>query len=292
MWNAPMVTPFDEVVEELGRPHFILDTDSLGFWKDGLLVAYGQIWHRPSGVRQERAYLQGWVDPEYRGQGLGRELFQWQIERGTELLLSVENDLPKYLRADEWDWIEEAHRLYQRFGFEQIRFFAEMLKPLIGLQPEANLDGVQIVPWDRSLDEQAMNVVNESFADHWGSTPTDAVSFQYQLNGTGTRPDLSLLAMASGEVVGVALNAHFPEDEELLGRRDGWVEVLGVLQTFRKRGVATALLQGSFAAFKSAGLTHSAIGVDTANPTDAFKLYANLGYEITHRSITSEIQVS
>ncbi|HEY5890294.1 MAG TPA: GNAT family N-acetyltransferase [Acidimicrobiia bacterium] len=291
VWNAPMVTPFEEIVEELERPHFNLDTDSLGFWEDGRVIAYGQVWHRPSGIRQERAYMQGWVDPEHRGRGLGRQLFQWQIDRGTALLLSVENDLPKYLRADEWDWIEEAHRLYLRFGFEPVRFFAEMLKPLTEIRPVIEIEDVEIVSWDRSMDERAMAVINESFADHWGSTPTDAVSFQHQLNGTGARPDLSFMAISQGQVVGVALNAHFPEDEELLGRRDGWVDVLGVVRPFRKRGIASALLQSSFAAFRAAGMTHSAIGVDTASPTDAFKLYADLGYEVTHRSITSEIQV-
>jgi GNAT superfamily N-acetyltransferase len=292
VWNAPMVTPFDELVEELERPHFTLETDSLGLWKDGRLVAAGHIWHRPSGIRQEKAYLQGRVDPEYRGQGLGRKLFQWQVERGTEILRSIDNDLPKYLRADEWDWIEDNHRLYRRFGFTPVRYFVEMLKPLSVLHESTTPEDIEIVPWDRSLDAQAMDVINESFADHWGSTPTDAESFQYRLDGTGTRIDLSLLAVAGGEVVGVALNAHFPEDEELLGRRDGWVDVLGVLKPFRRRGVATALLQSSFGIFRAAGLTHSAIGVDTANPTDAFKLYTNLGYEVTHRTTTSELGVA
>ena len=33
-------------------------------------------------------------------------------------LSAIDNDLPKYLRADEWDWIEESHRMYRRFGLE------------------------------------------------------------------------------------------------------------------------------------------------------------------------------
>jgi GNAT superfamily N-acetyltransferase len=290
-WNAPLVTPLEEVLEEMERPHFNLQTDSIGFWDGDRLVAHGQIWHGASHVRHERAYAQGRVDPGYRGQGIGRALLGWQIERGTEILRSVGNDLPKYLRADEWDWIEDSHRLYRRFGLEPVRYFAEMLKPLTAMGTPRIPDKIQIVPWERDFDEQAREVINESFAEHWGSTPTDAESFGYRLEGVGTRLDLSFLAVAADRVVGLALNAHFPEDEGLLGRRDGWVEILGVLKEFRRSGVATALLESSFEKFRSAGLTHSAIGVDTANPTDAFNLYAKLGYEVVHRSITSELRV-
>lgn len=290
-WNAPLVTPLEEVVEELKRPHFDPEHDSLGYWDGDRLVAEGHIWFRPSGVRQEKAHLQGRVDPEYRSRGIGRELFRWQLDRGTEILGRLENDLPRFVRADEWDWIEESHRLYKRFGLAPVRYFAEMLKSLDDFEAPAPLNGVKIVPWDRSLDDQAMNVINDAFADHWGSTPTDRESFQHRLDGVGTRTDLSFLAIAGDKVVGIALNAHFPEDEELLGRRDGWVEVLGVLKDHRRRGIATALLESSFLAFRAAGLTHSAIGVDTASPTDAHKLYADLGYEMSHQSTTSQIQV-
>jgi mycothiol synthase len=287
-----MVTPLEEIEEEFERPHFDPERDSLGYWDGGRLVAEGHIWFRPSGTRQEKAYLQGRVDPEYRGLGIGRELFRWQFDRGIEILSAVDNDLPRFIRADEWDWIDESHRLYRHFGFAPVRYFAEMIKSLEDLEPPTQPDGVDILPWDRALDDQAMDVINASFAEHWGSTPTDRESFQHRLDGVGTRTDLSYLAMVTGNVVGVALNAHFPEDEGLLGRRDGWVEVLGVLRDYRKRGIATALLETSFVAFRESGLTHSALGVDTANPTDALNLYTQLGYETTHRSITSEIEVS
>lgn len=286
------MTPLQEVEEEFDAPHFDADRKTLGYWEEGQMIAYGRIWHRVSGSALERAYLQGFVDPEFRGRGIGRELFGWQVEQGRNLLLEVENDLPKYLRADEWDWIDESHRLYKRFGLEPVRYFSEMLRSLDNDETALETVGYRIVPWDRQYDRQALDVVNSAFADHWGSTPSDFESFEHRLGSWGVRLDLSFLAVATGgEVVGVALNSHFPEDEELLGRRDGWVDVLAVLREWRRKGIASGLLKTSFAAFSAAGFTHSAIGVDTENPTDAFRLYAGLGYEPLHRSITSELQV-
>ncbi|MEX2134738.1 MAG: GNAT family N-acetyltransferase [Acidimicrobiia bacterium] len=181
--------------------------------------------------------------------------------------------------------------MYRRFGMEPVRYFTEMVKPLDRRAESEPAPGIEIVPYDRSLDASALDALNRSFADHWGSSPTDMASYQHRLEGQGVALDLSFLALFEGQVVGVSLNAHFPEDEELLGRRDGWVESLGVVKEWRRKGVATALLTASFNAFLEAGFTHAALGVDTENPNDALKLYTGLGFETTHRSITSELEV-
>lgn len=290
-WGAPMVTPLEEVEDDLRHPHLDLSEDTRGYWLDDRLVAMGRIWHRPSGVGQERAYAFGFVDPVHRGKGIGRDLMSWQVDRGAALLENIDNDLPKYLRADEWDWIEESHRMYRRFDFRPVRYFTEMIKELAGKEEAAPIAGVEIIPYDRSFDDEALDAMNRSFADHWGSTPTDFDSFQHRLVGHGTRLDQSFLAVAGDEVVGLALNAHFPEDEQTLHRKDGWVETLGVVREHRRKGVATALLKASFNVFVGAGFTHSALGVDTESPTDAFTLYTGLGYKPTHRSLTSQLQI-
>lgn len=290
-WNAPLVTPLHEVEEELTGPHMDLERHTRGVWDGDKMVAYGRIWYRPSGVALERAYLQGGVDPDYRGQGIGRELFAWQVAAATEILEEIDAPIPRYMRVDEWDWIEEAHRLFRRFGLEPVRYFTEMVKTLNGDEGHATTDGFEVVPYDRSWDDAALEVLNRSFADHWGSTPTDMASYQHRLGGHGVALDKSFLAVAGGQVIGISLNAHYPEDEGLLGRRDGWVESLGVVPEWRRKGVATALLKASFNAFIEAGFTHAALGVDTESPTDALKLYTGLGFEATHRSITSEREV-
>ncbi len=291
-WNVPLVTPLYEVEEELTEPHMDLDTRTRAAWDGDRMVAYGRIWHRPSGEILERAYLQGRVDPDYRGRGIGRDLLGWQVETATRILENVAAPIPRFMRADEWDWIEEAHRMYRRFGMEPVRYFTEMIKPLDGREALELAPGIEIIPYERSRDASAMEVLNRSFADHWGSSPTDRASYQHRLDGQGVALDLSFLALFEGEVVGLSLNAHYPEDEELLGRRDGWIETLGVVREWRRKGVATALMKTSFNAFIESGFTHAALGVDTANPNDALKLYTGLGFETTQRTITSELEIA
>jgi ribosomal protein S18 acetylase RimI-like enzyme len=105
------------------------------------------------------------------------------------------------------------------------------------------------------------------------------------------RLDLSFQAVDGDEVVGYSINGFMP-DERVSGRREGWVESLGVRRSWRGRGVASALLEHSFNAFIEAGMTHSMLGVDTENPTGAYRVYENVGYEPRHTFVISQIEVT
>jgi mycothiol synthase len=291
-WNAPLATPVAQVEHDFTAPFVDLELDGRGYWLEGDLVAYGLVWHRPSGERQERAYLQGLVDPALRGQGIGRHLLAWEMERARESLSSCDPTLPWYIRVDEWEWIEDSHHLYRRFRLQPVRYTKEMIRPLHEPVVVEVPDGVELIRWARALDEGARAAQNEAFADHWGSTPVDAESYQHRLAGDGNRLDLSFLALAGEEVVGICLNATFPDDEEVTGRREGWVESLGVKRAWRGKGVASALLASSFNVFLDEGMTHSMIGVDADNLTGAFGLYQRMGYEVLQGTITSELELT
>ena len=134
-------------------------------------------------------------------------------------------------------------------------------------------------------------MTNAAFADHWGTSARDAAAWRDELDSHGSRMDLSFVAIDGGEVVGLAHNANFPDDEALFGRRDGWIDLLAVLRAHRKRGIASRLLVESMRAFRTAGLTHAMLGVDADNLTGAAGLYRALGFVTQHRSITHELQL-
>jgi len=290
-WELPALTPASEVEDDLGEPFVDSELDTRGYWLDGGLVAYGLVWHRPSGAREERAILIGVVAPDYRGQGIGRHLLDWQIERGRESLSSCDPTLPWYIRTRDFDWVEDSFRLYRRFGLEPVRFIKEMVRPLDAPIVPRSPEGVEILPWDRSLDEGTREALNEAFGDHWGSTPLDEDSFRHLVERNAIRLDLSFQAVAGGEVIGYSLNGFFPDDEQVTGRREGWVRSLGVKQAWRGRGVASALLENTFNAFIDARFTHSMLGVDSENPTGAFGLYERLGYEVLHGTVITQLEV-
>lgn len=290
-WKVPEVSSLATVEEELTDPHLTLELDVRGVWSGDRLIAFGSVGHIPSGERQEKAVIGGRVDPEMRGLGIGRRLIAWQIERAVERLRERDPSLPWFVRAYEWDWITDAHRLHSRFGLRPVRWFEDMVRPLDVPLDLPSPESVEIVGWDGVPTEETRRVSNSSFADHWGSTPRDAEAWRHMLTGEGSRTDLSYVAVANGEVIGVCLNFHYPQDEEVTGRIDGWIAHLGVVREWRRRGVAAALIARSLEAFSKAGMTHAMLGVDTDSPTGATGLYRKLGFEPLHRTVTSEIRI-
>lgn len=290
-WKVPVVTSPTVIAEGLADPHLVPELDVRGVWCEGRLVAYGSVNHTPSGVRQERVFVDGKVEPTMRCLGIGRRVLAWQIERAVERLREADPSIPWYIRTFEWDWITDAHHLHSRFGLFPVRWFEDLIQPVSEPLDVAVPEEVEVVPWGEVPVEETRRVSNASFADHWGSTPRDAEAWSHLVGFTGMRTDLSFVAIAEGEVVGVCLNAHHPEDEEVTGRLDGWIAHLGVLPEWRRRGVAAALIARSIEAFLRAGFTHAMLGVDTDNPTGASGLYRRLGFEPLHRTITSQLRI-
>lgn len=287
--RLPYVESPEELDEMFDEPHFTPSEDARAVVSAGRVIGWGRIWHRPSGEKEERAYLFGSVDPARRGQGIGSELFEWQVERATAVVRAAPGDLPRHLRTNAYDWLEADHRLYARFGFEPVRWMEELRRPLTHLPGRPAVAGVTVIPWDPGRAEEARLVKNAAFRDHWGSTPTDAESWEDWLSGHGTRTDMSMMAIdGNGRLVGYALNEHLPHDELRTGRKDGWIGNLGVVREWRRRGVGAALVVTSLAAFAASGMTHAMLGVDADNPTGAAGLYRRLGFETVTRSITRQ----
>ena len=289
--REPLVTAIEEIHEMLEDPHFDRLEDVRLAYVDDQPVGWGRIWHHPSGERLERAYLFGTVDPGRRGEGIGRVIFAWQLDRARKVLGSYDHDLPRFVMTSAWDWLTDAQRLYERFGFQAVRWFDELLRPLDPPLLMSEVDGVDIELWRPDRSDEVRLLHNRAFADHWGSGAVDPAAWAKRLTGYGTRLDLSVIALVGNEVVGYSANEVYPEDEGLLGRRDGWIGTLAVDRDQRGKGIASALIAASLDLFRGAGLTHASIGVDADSPTGAHRLYHRLGFELEKRSVTHQLEV-
>ena len=291
--GIPIVQTVVELEEEFVAPSCTIENDLKVVQLDEKLIGVTWTYFLPSESKEERCYIFGGVLPEFRQQGVGTELMTWAVQHGESLLRSTGRTLPKYLRASVSQQNESAARLFGHFEMKPVRFEEDLIRNLANLPEENKNPKYSIVPWDSARNEEARSVKNLAFQDHWGSTPNSSELWLQMVNGSTARLDHSFFAVnQQQEIVGLLLTHRYESDDELLGKRIGWIDKLATLAEHRKQSIAKNLIAHALHSYKKDGLTHAALSVDTQNPTGAYGLYASLGFELYRGTLTYERQIN
>ena len=299
-WNkhfhVPIVDTAELFDEELSEPLVLRSTDVRVATIDNQSVGYVYTYHLASDTHDQRCYVFARVLPEFLSRGVGSELTAWGAKRAEQKLREGPDVGKKYLRADAPMFDVDAHRIFTDVGMVPVRWFAEMRAAVGDVPKPVQVDGITIVDWDAVDDNELHRVKNEAFADHWGSVPDDDFRWSQLTTGVSARRNLSCAAVdARGDVVGLVLTHRFPDDDvEVDGRveRVGWVDKVATLQSWRGRGVASALISNVVERYQQDALTHAGLYVDSDNPTGAVSVYEKLGFRTTRRSVTYEVVIS
>jgi ribosomal protein S18 acetylase RimI-like enzyme len=140
--------------------------------------------------------------------------------------------------------------------------------------PAPSLDGIEIRRYEHPADVRILHdVLERSFVGHWGMEPYPYEDHEREMAAWDR--DLAWVAVADGRVVAGALAT--------LVEGTGWVDVLGVLEPWRRRGIGRALLLTQFASFAARGAPIAGLNVDSGNDTGAPSLYAGAGMRV-HRA--------
>ncbi len=254
---------------------------------DGNLLGMARVEERLQGDSCRRAYVWGTTHPAYRGLGIGTTLAGWALTRATEVLRATPADLPRYVETFLDAPLVDARQVFERLGFQVVRWYADMQRDLSeSLPPMPALGSVRIVPYSAARPEAIRAAHNEAFADHWGSEPIPEEIWTRDVTTSPSfRPDLSFAAMDGDEVAGYTIDWVAEADWAATGVRDGWIGSLGVRRAWRKRGLATALLLVALDAFRTAGLEAATLGVDMENPTGAVGIYERVGFRPIRRFV-------
>jgi ribosomal protein S18 acetylase RimI-like enzyme len=290
--GIPIVQTAIELEEEFVAPCCTIENDVMVMQLEEKIIGVAWTYFLPSESKEERCYVFGGVLPEFRQQGVGTELMTWAVQHGESLLRGTGRMLPKYLRTDVSQQNESAAQLFAKFSMKPVRFEEDVIRELNNL-PEVNVNQKYvIVPWDSARNEEARNVKNLAFQDHWGSTPTSSELWLQMVNGSTARLDHSFFAVnQQQEIVGLLLTHRYESDDELLEKRIGWIDKLATLAEHRKQSIAKNLIAHALRSYAQSGFTHAALTVDTENPTGAYGLYASLGFELYRGTVTFERRI-
>ncbi len=238
-------------------------------------------------VREDVPTYQAWgaVDPGYRRRGLGSALIAWNIER-ARVRASREDPGIRVNVADFAEDSEIGHRaLLAANGLEPVRHFFLMRRTGLKNVPNAPLpEGLEIRPVTEAYHRTILEAENEAFRDHWGHREFVESDFVTTFARVELDTGLWVVAWDGDQVAGVVQNWIWPEENERLGVRRGWLEHISVRRPWRRRGLARAITAASLVKLREAGLEEAMLGVDSENPNGALGLYKGLGFTLRNRA--------
>jgi mycothiol synthase len=246
-------------------------------------VGYVAVWDRAPHVRIS---AQVRVHPEYTGQHIGAYLSHWAEARAIQAVPKAPAGARVVLEQNVYSTDAAARGSLSQQGYRLVRHYFGMVIDMDGPPPEPILpEGITIRHFRR--DEEARSLVHalrDAFEDHWGYVE-QPFEDEYATWLTAMDEDpafdetLWFVAVADDEIVGLTQCYDICAE----GPQVGAVEVLGVRRTWRRRGIALALLYRSFGELYRRGKTTVVLGVDAQSLTGALRLYEKAGMRVQYR---------
>ncbi|MGD9100437.1 MAG: GNAT family N-acetyltransferase [Anaerolineae bacterium] len=276
-------TRSDKLIE-LQLPNFDIETDSrLVLAPSGQAAGYVELWDSKPHVR---LYTWGRVHPDYRGRGLGRYLLDWAEGRARKSLHKAPPGARVSLHTSAVRDNAAAHELFEERGFVLARHFFRLCIEMSADAPPSPPvlpEGIALRPFVLGQDDRAAHrILQEAFKDHWGVVESESFEewMHWIENDETFAPSVCVLAVTNGpgdeEVVGVAMcRPEFEEDPST-----AWIDELGVLRAWRRRGIATAMLRQVLGEFHQRGRYKVGLGVDANSLTGALDLYEKAGMRV------------
>jgi mycothiol synthase len=225
--------------------------------EDGRIVGYGDIWVQEDEVALEVAAPGHWLT-----------FIEWAERRARDDgLRSVRLFLPAG---------HEVAGIVEGRGYRHWRSAFTMNVDLDDAPPQPpELPAEFELRGYRSGDEESIRrTLNQAFArDPFHHEMTPQAFREFHLENRSFDSELWRLAWQQDVLAGFALT--FPDSP---GEPDlGWISVLGVGPSFRRRGLGEALLRSALCELHARGIRRVGLGVDTENETGALRLYERVG---------------
>ncbi len=258
---------------------------------DGKLVGFTRVYWERMQEDGSRVYWHfGFVVPEWRGKGIGTAQLHWAEARAREIEAAREaghDEGAAQLSSEAEAGMQAAEDLLTSHGYEPVRFSFRMETDDLDHIPDVPMpEGLEIRPAAPEHYRAIWDASTEAFRDHWGSTEVDESDYDRFLADPFTEPRLWVVAWDGDQVAGSILNFVDYGYNEREGRKLGYTEYISVRRPWRRRGLAKAMLARSMQVHRENGMTQTALGVDTENPSGALALYESMGYKVVSQSTT------
>jgi mycothiol synthase len=253
----------EDIVTEWSSPGVDVDAQTLAMLHAERIVAWALV---------KRGRGQVWVQPTFRGRGLGTALLTWTEDAARRQawsdLFQITSDNDRAGTS-----LLEAHA-YTKLGTAWI--LRTELTDSSMQTPQTLPPGYRLADYSSDAVRALYDVIETAFRDIPGHRRQSFEEWSaHVLARSDFEPSLVTLVVHGDEPVGAAVGFIFDDE--------GWVEQLAVARGHRRQGLGRSLLDESFRRFRERGLDRA--GLSTNSETGALGLYERAGLAVA-RSYT------
>jgi len=252
----------------------------------GTIVGYTRGWWERDASSGLVFHQNGFLLPEWRRKGIGQTMLSWMEDHFREPAASDAPVLPRCFQVNVTQYQKGTACMLERAGYQAQRHFYEMVRPCLDDIIEFPLpEGLEI----RSVKPDQYPAIwksgDDTSKEEWGYKEPSAQDYQEWLASPHFQPDLWQVAweIKTDQIMGQVLTFIDEDENKQFNRKRGYTEGIGVDRSWRRRGVARALISRSLQAQKAAGMEESALVADSDSTGNVIRLYESCGFQITKR---------
>lgn len=218
----------------------------------------------------------GYVHPGHQERGLGNWIIDWaEATAGDRTEETREGYRIEMLNFTSTINIA-AQKLLAVKGYDVVKVFRRMSidlseRPAPVIWPE----GFELRPFVVGRDDQLyFDALQTAFAEHWSFAPRTYENWRNSWFKGDYDTNLLIQLLHDDRVIGICSGKPMGES--------GWIQHVGVIPEYRRRGLAKLMLQEDFSRFWDKGIRTISLGVDSENRQSATQLYLSMGMHESH----------
>lgn len=252
----------------------------------GAIVGYTRGWSESDSIAGQIYHHNGFLLPEWRRKGIGRSMLFWMENHFRDLAASPSPEVPRCFQVNVTQFQDGTAHMLESAGYQPKRQFFEMVRSSLDDILDFPLpDGLEIRPVNPDQYPAIWKSSEETSEEEWGHKEPSAEDYQEWLAGPHFQPHLWQVAwdLETNQIAGHVLTFIHEDENKQFNRKRGYTEGIGVVRSWRRRGVARALISRSLQAQKAAGMKESALVADGDSTSNVIPLYESCGFQITKR---------
>jgi ribosomal protein S18 acetylase RimI-like enzyme len=197
------------------------------------------------------------------------------VNAAVECVAAEGGTLVRLFVPSRAQWMQTAA---QNAGFASVRTVAHMLMPASVPTPSGQLPaGFTLRSMRDAEDQIVLDALNRNWVGTWNfvEIPFDMLAEDLE----GQREGMLLAVDADDRIVATCHAVYEPTEQNPDGNPRAWISNVTVDPSFRKRGIARAMLAAGIADLRSRGASSITLGVDANDPAP-FTLYRSVGFEV------------